>query len=275
MPLGPYALSVSEKSIGAILDRLYYEADNQRDKGTAFERLVQAFLRTDPVFAERFDEVWMWSQWPGRRGRPDRGIDLVARRRDGSGMCAVQCKFYDPKHRVTKDDVDSFLAESGKEEFTSRLVVSTTNLWNRAAEATIEGQAVPVNRIGLDDLFNSTLDWDAFSLDEPQELKRVQRKVPREHQREAIAAVTTGLKTSDRGKLVMACGTGKTFTSLRIAERLTSRGGGCCSSSPRSRCSPRRCVNGWRSPRGRSAPSRSAPTPRSTRAVPVFKKTSP
>ncbi|MCR2052116.1 DEAD/DEAH box helicase family protein [Actinomyces bowdenii] len=217
---------MSEASIGAILDRLYYEAETQRDKGTAFERLVQAFLRTDPTYAARFDEVWMWSQWPDRGVRPDRGIDLVARHRDGSGLCAVQCKFYDPERAVTKADVDTFLAESGSAEFASRLVVSTTNRWNQAAEDTISRQAVPVTRIGLDDLFNSTLDWDAFSLDEPQELKRTQGKTPRPHQVEAMDAVMEGLRSADRGKLIMACGTGKTFTALQIAQRMTQPEGG-------------------------------------------------
>jgi len=150
--------SVSEAAIGKILDDLYYGASDERGKGAAFERLCQSFLRLDPVYAERFDEVWLWSEWPDRGSRRDMGIDLVARSRDGSGLCAVQCKFYSPDHQVTKADVDTFLAESGKTGFTSRLFISTTNRWNRAAEDAIEDQKVPVNRIGVDDLFNSSID---------------------------------------------------------------------------------------------------------------------
>lgn len=133
----PYARAVSKQSIGAILDGLYYEASTQRGKGTSFERLVRQFLRTEPRYAERFDEVWMWADWPDRGARPDRGIDLVARERETGELCAVQCKFYDPAHTVSKADVDTFLAESGTGEFTSRLFVSTTNKWNRAAEQTV------------------------------------------------------------------------------------------------------------------------------------------
>ena len=72
-------LPVSQSRIAEILHALDFEAQTQRGKGTAFERLVRQFLLTDPRYAERFDEVWMWSDWPERGARPDRGIDLVAR----------------------------------------------------------------------------------------------------------------------------------------------------------------------------------------------------
>ena len=174
---------MSQSRIKVILDGLYFDTRTQRGKGTAFERLVRQFLLTDPRYAERFDEVWMWSDWPERGARPDRGIDLVARERETGELCAVQCKFYDPATGViTKGDVDSFLAESGTGEFTSRLFVSTTEHWNRAAEQTIAQQAIPVSRIGLEDLFSSTIDWDSFSLETPEVMVRVGRKALREHQ---------------------------------------------------------------------------------------------
>lgn len=219
-------LPVSQSRIAEILDGLYFEAKTQRGKGTSFERLVRQFLLTDPRYAERFDEVWMWSDWPDRGTRPDHGIDLVARERETGELCAVQCKFYDPQTGViTKNDVDSFLAESGTGEFTSRLFVSTTERWNSAAEETVSRQAIPVSRVGLEDLFNSTIDWDSFSLETPEVMVRTGGKSLREHQKRALDAVSAGLSTADRGKLIMACGTGKTFTSLRIAEAMAGSGG--------------------------------------------------
>ena len=219
-------LPVSQSRIAEILDGLYFEAKTQRGKGTSFERLVRQFLLTDPRYAERFDDVWMWSDWPGRGARPDHGIDLVARERETGELCAVQCKFYDPQTGViTKNDVDSFLAESGTGEFTSRILVSTTERWNSAAEETVSRQAIPVSRVGLEDLFNSTIDWDSFSLETPEVMVRTGGKSLREHQKRALDAVSAGLSTADRGKLIMACGTGKTFTSLRIAEAMAGSGG--------------------------------------------------
>ncbi|MDR1021225.1 MAG: DEAD/DEAH box helicase family protein, partial [Synergistaceae bacterium] len=42
-----------------------------------------------------------------------------------------------------------------------------------------------------------------------------------EHQITAVEHTHRGFEATDRGKLIMACGTGKTFTSLKIAERET------------------------------------------------------
>ncbi|MDN5963978.1 MAG: DEAD/DEAH box helicase family protein, partial [Actinomyces sp.] len=216
---------MSETSAGALLDRLYFSATSEREKGDLFERLVRRFLLTDPQYAERFDQVWRWSEWPGHGHRPDRGIDLVARERETGRLCAGQCKFYDPAHQLSKPDIDSFLAESGRMEFDSRLIVSTTEKWNRAAEQTVEEQRVPVSRIGLDYLLDSTVDWDQFDFSTPDVMTLKGRKQLRPHQRTALDHVVEGFQAHDRGKLIMACGTGKTFTSLKIAERLAGAGG--------------------------------------------------
>ncbi|WP_420113772.1 DEAD/DEAH box helicase, partial [Pseudactinotalea sp.] len=208
-----------------ILDKLYHSATDERDKGDKFERLIRKYLLVEPLFADRFDEVWRWSDWPERGSRPDRGIDLIARERETGDLVAVQCKFYDPAHYLTKPDIDSFLSESGKEPFRSRLVVSTTDLWNTAAEAAIADQTKPVSRIGLNDLVESAIDWAQFDFDTPEVLTTKGRKPPRPYQITALQAVRDGLASGDRGQLIMACGTGKTITALRIAEDLVPLGG--------------------------------------------------
>src|SRR3954447_1993194 len=102
-------------TISEVLDRLRADALDQRDKGDRFERLVYRVLREAELYVERYDEVWMWKDWPGRDGRPDTGIDLVARQRDGGGLTAIQCKFYESGHTIARQDIDSFLAASGQE----------------------------------------------------------------------------------------------------------------------------------------------------------------
>ena len=62
------------------------------------------------------ERVWLWEEWPDNLGRSDAGIDLVARTREGK-LWAVQAKHYGADRRVTKRDVDSFLAEAGRYEF--------------------------------------------------------------------------------------------------------------------------------------------------------------
>lgn len=193
-------------------------------QGQVFERLMKAFLTEDPMFSQRFKRVWLWSEWPGRHGEPDTGIDLVAEEVDG-GVCAVQCKFYADRQRIHREDIDTFLAASGRAPFTSRLFISTTERWSANAEKVLADQHVPVQRIGIAELEASPFDWSRFDPDHPDQLPRRTPKELRPHQVEAVKAVVSGFDSSDRGKLVMACGTGKTLTSLRLAERLVPAGG--------------------------------------------------
>lgn len=184
-----------------------------------------SFFRIEPTYKTQFKSVWMWSDWPGNRGLPDTGIDLVAENVDGSGFTAIQCKNYAPTTVLDKSDIDSFFTESGKAPFTHRIIVSTTNLWTVHAENSLKGQDKPVRRIGIDALANSMIDWDLLSPENISKLKLIDGKKRRQHQTEAISAVTRGFKEHDRGKLIMACGTGKTFTAQCISEDLVGRGG--------------------------------------------------
>jgi predicted helicase len=199
-------------------------ARDTREKGLLLERLTQAYLETDPVWTARFDTVWLWQDWPDRNGKVDTGIDLVARETYGGGYCAIQCKFYDPSHTVQKGDIDSFLATSGKHPFTSRMVVSTSAKWSKHAEDALLDQHVKSWRIGVDDLAESEIDWSHYELAKPETLQRSAPKSLRPHQIEALADVEAGFAEAARGKLIMACGTGKTFTSLRIAEKIAGAG---------------------------------------------------
>ena len=208
-----------------VLEQLRASAISETDKGAKFERLMKAYLRTDPVYAEQFTDVWLWTEYPKRAGRGDTGIDLVARDKDTGHYVAVQCKFFAPGTSVSKPMIDSFLAASGKAEFGERIIVSTSDKWNANAEDAIKGQAIPVRRIGLPDLEASRVDWSRFSLDAPENLTLADKKEPRDYQRVAIDKVLAGFSDHDRGKLVMACGTGKTFTTLKLAEEHVGPGG--------------------------------------------------
>jgi len=183
-----------------------------------------SFFRIEPTYKAQFKNVWLWSDWPGNRGLPDTGIDLVAENIDG-GFTAVQCKNYAPTTTLEKSDIDSFFTESGKAPFTHRIVVSTTNLWSIHAENSLKGQDKPVRRIGIDALSSSMVDWDSLSIENLKKLKLFEGKKRREHQVEAIKSVIEGFETHDRGKLIMACGTGKTYVAQCISEDLVGVGG--------------------------------------------------
>lgn len=217
-------------SIHDILSELRSVAYDERDKGDRFERLMQAYLTVEPQYAQLYDAVWMWTDYPQRGTRKDTGIDLVARSRDTGELTAIQCKFFDPSTTVTKPMLDSFLAASsrtldGEPEFSGRLVISTSDKWGSNAEEAVENQNPPVQRLRVQDLDDSSIDWGQFSLQAPSELTRKAAKQPFPHQKLAISKVVAGFETADRGKLIMACGTGKTFTSLKLVEEVVPRGG--------------------------------------------------
>ena len=204
-------------TIHDILNEFREAASSNREMGDKFERLVASFLVTDPLQKERFSDVWLWSEWPGRGNQPDTGIDLVAKERYSDEYCAIQCKFYAKGHTVQKVDIDSFFTASGKKPFTSRMIVATTEFGKHAEEAMVNQQP-PVQRLRLEDLENSAIDWSQFSLKRPDLMQLRTRKQLRPHQSRARRHVMEGLECADRGKLIMACGTGKTFTALKTAE---------------------------------------------------------
>lgn len=217
-----------------ILAQLRAASTSKSNQGTMMERLIKQFLLVSPLYSRVYDKVWLWTEFPYNSNQHDLGIDLVAHiRGEDDGYCAVQVKFYDETHAVQKADVDTFLSASGKPfyidgvpvYFQQRLIVSTTDKWSSTAENTIIGQRPPVNRIRLKDLRDSGIDWDSFTLDSIESMKQAPKKQPRPHQREAIKSVLSGFTEHDRGKLIMACGTGKTLTGLKIAEGLTQGNG--------------------------------------------------
>jgi len=208
-----------------VLEELRESATSEADKGSSLERLIAAYLKTDPMYADQFSDVWLWQEWPGRGGKHDTGIDLVAVDKRTGGNVAIQCKFFGSHSTVDKDAIDSFLSASGKEGFAERIIVSTTDRWNAHAEDAIQGQQIPVRRIGMAELQASPVDWSKFRLAKPDVLPTSPKNQLRPHQVRAVADVEAGFTTHDRGKLIMACGTGKTFTSLRLAERVVGAGG--------------------------------------------------
>ena len=217
----------SASALDSLLNEYRTLATSEREKGAMFEELTRQFLLHDARFAHQFKEVYLWSEWPERQ-TGDTGIDLVAIPADeNAGLVAIQCKFYAPGHTVHKRDIDSFLTASGKAPFTRRILVDTSGTaWGKNSQDAIEGQHIPVSRITLADLRDSDIDWRTYALGSKQAPTTRERKVPRDHQVRARSAVMAGFDTSDRGQLIMACGTGKTFTSLIIAREFMEREGG-------------------------------------------------
>ncbi|MDD3682641.1 DEAD/DEAH box helicase [Desulfovibrio desulfuricans] len=197
----------------------------EREKGTYFEKLIICYFKNEASYKDLYSNVWLYSDWAKGQGLDarDTGIDLVAQTAGTGEFHAIQCKLYAEDHRLQKKDIDSFFTASGKKPFTHRIIVCTTNDWSEHAEDALRDQQPPVSKIDLHDLENSQIDWALYTPDAAPALKP--KKALRPHQIKAVNAVTDQLALAERGKLIMACGTGKTFTSLKIAEAMAGRGG--------------------------------------------------
>ncbi|EPX9617402.1 TPA: DEAD/DEAH box helicase [Pseudomonas aeruginosa] len=211
-------------ALSALLDTYRSASITEREKGTYFEELICAYLRNEATYRDLYDKVWIYSDWAKEQGGDgrDTGIDLVARTQGTGEYHAIQCKLYAEDYRVQKKDIDSFFTASGKAPFSHRILVTTTNNWSEHAEDALQGQQPPVSKIDLQALEESQIDWAKYQPNQTVAIKA--KKQLREHQQSALNAVAAGLKEAERGKLIMACGTGKTFTGLKIAERLAGKG---------------------------------------------------
>lgn len=203
-----------------LIDQINDNITDNRDRGTAFEKMVVAYLENEPAYKNRYSDVWMLSDVPAEYGisKKDTGVDIVAKDRATGKLTAVQAKFY--KGKVGKDTINSFVAEAGKNYYADGIIVTTTNEWNSNAENALEGLTKPITRIGLSQLEHADIDWQLFDFNSYNKgLKKTQKKL-RDYQEKAIEKSLAYFKDHTRGKLIMAPGTGKTFTSLKIAEAL-------------------------------------------------------
>lgn len=215
------------KSIHDVLDELRDASFDERHKGDLFEALTKKFLEIDPFYGSYFDKVWLYGDWATETkiSKQDTGIDLVARIAETGEIAAIQCKFYAEGAYLDKKEIDSFFTASGKEPFRERYIFSTTDNWSKNASDAVEGQQIPTTIIRVQDLDESGIDWSGFSLENVSNIGLLKKKTPFPHQLEAIEAAKAHFASADRGKMIMACGTGKTFTSLQIVQEMTPKGG--------------------------------------------------
>lgn len=218
-----------------ILEKYRKISFSERDKGDRFERLMQAYLLTDPQYANQFKSVWLWNEFPAKNdlGGNDTGIDLVAVTHFNE-YWAIQCKCYQDTATIDKPSVDSFLSTSSREfkgedlkttSFSQRLWISTTNKWGPNALEAISNQNPPVTRINLHNLVEAPIDWGKLEQGIHGVNARIEKKKLYPHVLEVREKVVEYFKENERGRLIMACGTGKTMTSLKIAEKQTNNKG--------------------------------------------------
>lgn len=215
----------SAQSFISLVKKMDADYVTQRDRGTMFELMSRTYFKNEPMYNRLFDAVWTLNEVPTEYGIPksDTGVDLVARERDTGSLVAIQCKYYAEDKTIQKSDIDSFFNEVGKKFYSKGIIITTTDKWGKNAEDALVGRDKEITRISLTQLKDSQIDWSEFSFDKPEYVKVQQKKTPRDHQVPAIEAVVKGFETVNRGKLIMAPGTGKTYTSMAIAEEMAKK----------------------------------------------------
>ena len=181
-------------------------------RGAAFERLILDYFKRDSIYSSEFTDVKLWYDWYHEQ---DTGIDIVARDRHGK-LVGIQCKCKADDSTLILNDISTMFTVKDRKKMDRLVLVFTGQTLTSNAQKTCEESKVAV--LMQSDLRKSSLDWGPTkSKPEPKQL------MP--HQEDAVRSVVNGLKDADRGKLIMACGTGKTLTALRIAEQDVGRGG--------------------------------------------------
>ena len=214
-------------SFDQFLDQIRKHAKTPTDKGSQFEKAMVALLPQLVDF--EFEEAWLWKKWLQREAvtgldAKDIGIDVVARIRDKDEYWAIQCKCYGPEGIITHQDLGTFYTVSGREGFSGRLIITTTDKWTSNAEDMLNNQQIETKRLRLQDLRDLNISWNWARPDKTRIIESKKKDLyPR--QKEALEQARSHFAENDRGRLIMACGTGKTFTSLRIAEELVPKAG--------------------------------------------------
>ncbi len=206
--------------MGAFSDLFDRLDPDPRVRGKQFEHVCKWFLTNDPLYKQRLRHVWMWKEWPDRWSDAEAGIDLVAEDTNGH-LWAVQAKAYADGKPIPKRELNKFLAESNVDQFHQRLLIATTDQLHGIAQRTVNAQKKDVTFVGLSDLraADEYLVWPV-SPDHLRPSPPSKPSKPHDYQRDAIKDVVKAFSSADRGQLIMACGTGKTLTSLFIKEKL-------------------------------------------------------
>jgi predicted helicase len=234
MPNNNVIADKADMTINDILSNIRKKALTEKEKGTDFERLMKMWFLTDPRYT-MLDKVWLWDEFPARKelGGKDLGIDLVAHTEYGD-YWAIQCKCYAEDATIDKGDVDSFVANASRSftdpetfqtrEFSDLIWISTSRKpWGPNAEAAIQGLIKRFTKVSLYELEKSPVNWNKLMEGLYGVDAQLSGKQPKNHQLVAMAKAYEHFveKNNERGKLIMACGTGKTFTSLKIMEQIT------------------------------------------------------
>jgi len=207
------------------LEKIRSKSANTVEQGFAFEKISKIYFENDDIQKQQFNKIWHYRDWAKENpnfSKVDIGIDLVGELKDNKGLAAIQCKFFKSQYQITKEDLDSFVSASSNEIFTRLILIDTSNEdLGPNAKSMVDNLNKTYQRIQKYDLENTRIDWLDYIDNEKVTLSN--KKDPRDHQIKAVESAKKHYLSNNRGKMIMACGTGKTYTSLKIAEAIANK----------------------------------------------------
>ena len=211
-----------ESSFSKALSQIRLNSKNEKELGDVFEKMCKIFFENDPIQSQQFSKVWFYKDWARDKdnySNVDIGIDLVAQIRDSNYYCAIQCKCYESDHSISKSDLDSFISASSTDDFKRLILIDTSDqdigINAKSVFKSLDKNYLRIQRLEFEE---SRIDWQKLLKEDRVVLSK--KKELFDHQIKAVNDVDKGFKEKDRGKLIMACGTGKTLTSLKILTKM-------------------------------------------------------
>lgn len=205
----------SAKLFREFVEEIRQEPSPQQ-RGFRFEQfLVNALPRIPDADIQ---SAYMWKDLPPAEksnlfeddSGKDNGVDLVVKTNSGDWI-AVQAKFW--QNDVPTSEIDKFLSYCANLKNISWRWVVTVGGWSSNVDKKMgEGRGASI--------FNAVNEWGETNL-----AQESAKHKPAQPQIEAIEKCVQGLQDHDRGRLTMACGSGKTLVSLKVAEKLLPQGG--------------------------------------------------
>lgn len=217
------------KTVYEALAPILAESQTTREQGAKYEALCVYFLKADPFWSKYYSRVGTLEQaaaWPDSPlfgQHQDIGFDLLAQTAVSGEWHAIQCKCYDPEKPLPKGTCDSFFAAlMNRKDIDDWLIMTSAGGPGRNLEQQMSGDLSRF--IDTAKMASSNLDWSRFIDGLPPEERATYDPLP--HQRKAIDGILSEFGEHDRCKAIMACGTGKTLMSLRLAEEWLNGGPG-------------------------------------------------
>ena len=188
------------------------------EKGDAFEQFCYFYFL---FHKDLYDIAEVWADKVRGREIPssirtqyhfekrDYGVDGVNQLTSGK-LEAWQAKFHTDRSSASYSELATFLTEAQSADF-HRIIANCSTLPRVITPEKFKGHRQTLVDRFLDlssDFFEALY---AFAMEEREPAAR-QRHTPRPHQETMIERVLAGLRTNDRGKLIAACGTGKTLS---------------------------------------------------------------